>query len=283
MRNPAGADLYRPLLPNTEGSRLDEIFSCLASGGETAQESFTTMLAEDGVLLRRDHDLSHVDYQVRLPGDEKMAEYQDLMDRMSPVVELMLDISIRVGRIVGRQQSEMFQAMIENGIDPTVARARTNAAHQYSGHGGPIPRLARTMINSTKVDQVIGEALNEFREGRKPVITFHSTGAGLFNEQAGNADDEGFLPDDRRLNLADQIWRVAESVFRIKIDGDAADARDRDETVAGMADSLSELIAGIPGDLPASPVDGVIEGLRRKRLIGRRRFRGAFIAIAAEE
>ncbi|MDE0303359.1 MAG: strawberry notch C-terminal domain-containing protein [Albidovulum sp.] len=266
MRNPAGADLYRPLLPNTEGGRLDEIFSCLASGGETAQESFTTMLAEDGVFLRRDHDLSHVDYQVRLPGDERMAEYQELMDRMSPVVELILDISIRVGRIVGRQQAAMFTAMIENGVDPAAARARTNAANQYSGHGGPIPRLARTMINSTKVDQVVEEALGEFREGRKPVITFHSTGAGLFSEQARLADNEGRLPGSRRLSLADQIWRVAESVFRIKIDGTAADARDSDEAVAGMAENLGELIAGIPGSLTASPVDAVIDGLRKNGL-----------------
>ncbi|MCY4461243.1 MAG: strawberry notch C-terminal domain-containing protein [Albidovulum sp.] len=267
LRNPAGADLYRPLLPNTEGSRLDEIFSCLSSGGETAQESFTTMLAEDGVFLRRDHDLSHVDYQVRLPGDSRMAAYQDLMDRMSPVVEQMLDISIRVGRMVGQRQARMFHAMIENGVEPNAARARTNAANQYSGHGGPIPRLARTMINATKVDQVVEEALAEFREGRKPVITFHSTGAGLFNEQARLADDEGFLPGDRRLTLADQIWRVAESVFRIKVDGEAADAREINETVAEMAETLSRNIAEIPDGLLASPVDGVIEGLRKSGLL----------------
>ena len=208
-----------------------------------------------------------------------MAEYQNLMDRISPVVELILDISIRVGRIVGLQHAALFQAMIENGVDPATARARTNAAHQYSGHGGPIPRLARTIINSTKVDQVVVEALKEFREGRKPVITFHSTGAGLFSEQARNADAEGILPDSRCLSLSDQIWRVAESVFRIKINGEAVDARDRDETVAQMADRLGELIAEIPGDLPASPVDGVIEGLRRNDL-STARFRDAYIATA---
>ena len=50
LRNPSGADLYKPLLPDTEGGTLEEILASLSPGGETAQESFTSMLAEDGVF-----------------------------------------------------------------------------------------------------------------------------------------------------------------------------------------------------------------------------------------
>ncbi|MCE2523365.1 MAG: strawberry notch C-terminal domain-containing protein [Rhodobacteraceae bacterium] len=258
MRNPAGANLYIPLLPDAEGGRLDRILADLAPGGETAQESFATMLGEDGTYLRRDHDLSNLEFEYRLPDDGRIAAYQEIMNRMTPVVELMIDASLRVGALVGRAQSQRYAQMINDGVDEQTARTQCNALFQYSGAiGSPLVRLARVTINAIKVDQVVEEAVNELNEGRKPLITFHSTGASLFNELA--ADNQA--SPDVKLSLSDQIARVAESIFRIKLDDQIQDARQRDREIGNISHRLSSMIAEMPDDLPASPVDSVIEKL----------------------
>ncbi len=258
MRNPAGADLYRPLLPAVENRRFDSSLDDLVPGGETAQESFTTMLSEDGVFLRRDHDLSTVEFEIRLPDDQQIAGYQEIMNRFSPLVELMIDASLRVGSLIGRAQSRRYAQMVADGLDEETARAQCRALFQYSGAvGGPLVRLARVAINAIKVDQVVEEVLNEIREGRKPLITFHSTSASLLNEIAADRQEMMETP----LSLSDQIVRVAESIFRIKYEDTIQDARERSPEIRAISERMSELIARLPADLPVSPVDAVIEKL----------------------
>ena len=263
LRNPTGANLYRSLLPDAEGDRLDEIFAGLGSGGETAQESFTTMLAEDGVFLRRDHDLSNIEFQVRLPDDGRMARYQDLINRFSPLVDLMLDASLRAGALVGRSQMVHYQRLIAQGYERRAARAAVGSLYQYAGAaGGPLARLGRITMNALKVDQVVEEAVNEIREGRKPLITFHSTGEALLSEvTTGNSPVHA--DEAAALSLRHQIGRLAESIYRVRVNDVVEDARILDLGIAELAGRIDGMIAELPSNLPVSPVDAVIEGLAR--------------------
>ncbi len=263
LRNPKGANLYRSLLPDAEGDRLNDILEGLVSGGETAQESFATMLAEDGVFLRRDHDLSNIEFQVRLPDDERMARYQGLIDRFSPLVDLMLDATLRVGALVGRSQMAHYRRLIQLGYEQRSARAAVGALYQYSGAaGGPLARLARITMNAIKVDQVVEEAVSEIREGRKPLITFHSTGEAVLSDvAAGNSSIDA---DGSALSLKHQIARLAESIFRVRLDNAIEDARALEPGIAELANRVNETIVALPSNLPVSPVDAVIEGLARQ-------------------
>ena len=263
MRSPDGADLYATLLPPTEGNRLDGVLDGLASGGETAQESFASMLAEDGVYLRRDHDLSNIEYHVRLPNDDRVAAYQAVMDRFSPLVESMLEASLRTGEIIGDTRSVRFRELIGAGVDARRARAECDSRFHYSGNaGGPLARLARVTINALKVEQIVDETLSELQEGRKPMITFQSTSAELFNELAA----ESGVSDYGDLSLRHQIARVAETVYRYRIDGETHDSRNERVEIAELSQRIDAMIADIPGDLPVSPLDAVIEALAERGL-----------------
>lgn len=230
-RNPQGMDLYDPLLPQGEAANVAGILENIASGGEVAQEAFATMLAEDGVMIRRDHDLSATDYQVHLPDDQKMLEYQDTMNRFSPIVEGMIDVSTQIGEIVGRVQAVQFRRMVNGGMDPRQARSMTNELSQYSlAIGGPLSNLARIMMNAIKVDQVVEAAVNEMDQGRKPLITFHSTNAALLNEVSRHEDgarrtDEE-LAELPEMTIRDQIRRIHNGLYKMKIDGDVLDPRE---------------------------------------------------------
>ncbi|MEP1879383.1 MAG: strawberry notch-like NTP hydrolase domain-containing protein, partial [Roseibium sp.] len=181
-RDPKGMSLYTSLLPKVEEGRLDTLLTNMAAGGEVAQEAFASMIAEDGAMIRRDHDLSNIEFKVNLPDDETMLGYQSIMNRFSPIVEMMIESSSLISGHTRRRQAVEYQDAIDNGLSPQAARARTNEMNQYSiGLGSPLSNLARITMNAIKIDQVVDAAMNEIREGRKPLITFHSTNAALLN------------------------------------------------------------------------------------------------------
>lgn len=265
MRDPKGADLYRPLLPpSKENSQIDLIIDSVANGGETAQECFTTMLAEDGVFLRRDHNLSNIEFLVRLPNDERIAYYQNIITLFSPLSELMLGASLKVGALVGRGHDLYYQDLIAQGMDDKSARANTNSLFQYSAMAGsPLANLARLTINTIKVNQVVEETMNEIREGRKPQVTFHSTYNRLFSETVMNSTGEMEIP----LSFCDQVERVSEQIFNVVIGGTKTDARELDPEIAQIHEEIQRSIDRLPKDLPASPLDAVIEGLEANGLV----------------
>jgi hypothetical protein len=264
-RDPSGMNLYSALLPASSEEGLKTILDNMSSGGEVAQEAFATMLAEDGVMLRRDHDLSNIDFQVSLPDDDTIVHYQKVMNTFSPVVELMIEASSEIGAHLGRRQSLAYHEMIQNGLSRQAARAATNEMNQYStALGSPLANLARITMNAVKVDQVVDAALQEIAEGRKPLITFHSTNAGLLNELA--RDETGAMSEEAMnnatdLTLRDQIRRIHNGMYRVKIDGEWSDARDVYPDIAQTYQMIEDHIDNIPDNLPVSPVDALVAKL----------------------
>lgn len=230
-RDPKGMDLYKPLLPQVEGSNVSEILEHISSGGEVAQEAFTTMLAEDGVMIRRDHDLSATNYEVNLPDDARMLHYQDVMNKLSPIVESMIDVSGQIGELVGNAQSLERARLVAGGMDAREAKARTNEASQYSmSIGDPLSKVARFTMVALKVDQVVEAAVNELAQGRKPLITFHATNEMLIREASrdedGNLLSEEELAAMPELTIRDQLRRIHETLYKMKIDGERLDPRE---------------------------------------------------------
>lgn len=264
-RNPQGLNLYRPLLPATAGEGLATILENIQSGGEVAQESFASMLAEDGVMLRRDHDLSNIEFQVNLPDDRRVLQYQDVMNRFSPIVEGMIDASTQIGELVGRRQALEFRNLVNRGVPEHVARQQTNELSQYSlAIGGPLANLARITMNALKIDQVVEVAAGEMDMNRKPLITFHSTNSALLSELTRTPD--GPMSDEEAaalppLSLKDQIRRIHQALYMVTLDGDRQDARQVSRDVAEAARRVDALIDQLPDDLPVSPVDSLKEKL----------------------
>ncbi|MCY4445163.1 MAG: strawberry notch C-terminal domain-containing protein [Rhodobacteraceae bacterium] len=259
MRDKHSADLYKPLLPNVEGFRLNNFLEIKSSGGESAQESFTSMLAEDGVYLRRDHDLSNIDFQVRLPDDSTMSRYVEEMNKFSPLVEKILDCSIQINLYLNRYSGHYFQRLIEEGVTRSAAHAEVVSSISHFSPGGPMSRLARLMINSLKVDQVIQEVVNEIREGRKPLITFHSTGEMLLAELIAQ-DSSLAQGKEIHLSIIDQLRRVTQKMFTDR-SSENIDLRVENDDIRELSLEIDTLIDGICPELPAFPIDYIVAKL----------------------
>ena len=272
FRDPKGVDLYTPLLSGNGAEEIKELTDGVAVGGEAAQEVFATMLAEDGVFLRRDHDLSNVDFRVALPDDETIRRYQEQMNTISPVVELMIEASGAISERLGRLSAREYQRARARGLNHSAARAASNELNQYSiPMGSPLSLLSRIAMNAIKVDQVVDAALAEIEEGRKPLITFHSTNEALLKEMSRGVDWAGLestlLSDiDGEIRLLSTPQQAEEP----EADGDQpeADGDQVDENEAGAGDDVAE-VAQEPQPVEISEADReMIAALRsRKRLI----------------
>lgn len=264
LRDPTGVDLYAPLLPDEVDAKA--IFEQVKTGNEVAQETFTTMLAEDGVMVRRDHDLSTIEFNVRFPDDEKVARNREYMDILSPIVEEMLNLSLRISTLNEGVAARQYRDLIARGVREETARARVNATTQYSlGFGSPLLNLTRSYMNAIKVDQVVQEAVAEIAEGRKPLITFHSTNAEVLKDSLRNDDGE-MLSDEElmalpHLTIKDQLRRIHNGMYRHRINGEMSDARQTWPEIGEAFDRIDQLIERIPDILSVSPVDAVIEGI----------------------
>ena len=264
-RDPRGLNLYRPLLPDAPQEALHEILDGIESSGTVAQEAFASMLAEDGVMLRRDHDLGNIDFRVDLPDDARMARYQEIMDMLSPIVEGMIGASLRIGEFVGRRQALEFRRMIDEGVAESVARERTNELQQYSmSVGGPLANFARICMNALKIDQTVEAAAREALADRKPLITFHSTNAALLQEvlrlDLRRVAQGGDL--SVKLSLKDQVRRIHEGIYEVTLDGDRIDVRSVSREIAALSRRIDELADALPDDLPVSPIDSLKEKLQ---------------------
>lgn len=265
MRDPKGLDLYEPLLPRTADDQLSEILRSVENGGEVAQESLTTMLAEDGVFIRRDHDLSKTDFEVNLPDDERMMRYQEVMNRFSPVVEAMINTSVTISETVNQNRAQIRRDLENRGMEPAEILRHTNALSQYSmGLGGPLANIARITMNALKIDQTVEAAVSELNAGRKPLITFHSTNSALFNElsrdENGTKLSDEALSEIPELSLRDQIRRIHERIYFARLNGERTDTRTINPEVAAAYDSINALIDQLP-ELPVSPLDALVERL----------------------
>ncbi len=85
-KRPDNLELYAPVLPAPY--RRDCLTELLQAGGAPLQEVFSQMLAEDGVLVRREHDLSQIAFRTA-PDRRREARNRDLADRLAGILEQM--------------------------------------------------------------------------------------------------------------------------------------------------------------------------------------------------
>ncbi|MEW5424985.1 hypothetical protein HNS03_24080 [Amorphus sp. 3PC139-8] len=262
QRTPEGVDLYSSVLP--QGVDRDAIERSLHLDGAIAQEAFATMLAEDGVLLRRDHDLANIEFEVRLPSDRQADLYRAQLDALSEVVSGMLDASVLVSRRVDQAVRQAVQQARGRGLTEEHALLQAHSRNQYSiNFGSPLLLLTKVYLNGMKVDQVVENAIKELGEGRKPLISFHSTSEALLKElmrEEGAAATDEDLAAFAGLGMRDQVRRIHERLYKVKLDNGRRDIRETDEGVRAHSEMVLGLIDGLP-DIPVSPVDAVIEGL----------------------
>src|SRR5690606_1498767 len=95
-----------------ESINITQVVSAMKSEGEAFGEVFSSMLAMDGALIRREHDLSKVDFVVDV--DNKYTERNEqIAGQVSGILGMMAMISGEINHMLQRMSAETRNALTE--------------------------------------------------------------------------------------------------------------------------------------------------------------------------
>lgn len=174
---------YKKVLPPS--LRNEETLLMLEAGGNALAEAMSQYLAEDGVLIRREHDLSGLSIEVKT-DDLRRERNRAYADALAPILSRMA----KLARLVNDEIEVKNEENEKNGIKPGREKWYT------ANFGSRLSPLVRQFITALEVDYCVDQCLEALAMGEKPVIVIESTMESLMRELASDGDDTGFSEDD---------------------------------------------------------------------------------------
>ena len=256
---------YAPLLP--DGMTSEELSHMLDKGGESFQEVLSGMLVSDGVMIRREFDLSDLVIET-IVDSARIERNRDVMDAIAPVLSAFSSLDeLAAARVATMNAAAREQAQGEREPRPRGRRRRGEAPQEErrgsvtrAGHGSFLYSITRLVLSSLKVDMTVDLALASLRNDEKPVIFVENTVESLLSEVGIDADaeDTGLGPDIRTL-----FRRVLrQSVSARDRTGAVETRRDLREGSDALA-SAHDRVAAMIEDLPPIPLSAIDEIKRR--------------------
>ncbi len=181
-KRPDNLELYAPVLPAPY--RRDCLTELLQAGGAPLQEVFSQMLAEDGVLVRREHDLSQIAFRTA-PDRHREARNRDLADRLAGILEQMAYLGGDIQAMIDEENQRLAEALGDSD-----ERRGARAGLQSMNFGSRLYQLNRLFLLALKVDHAVEFGLGELQAGRKPVFVLEHTLETLLREVITNRFDE---------------------------------------------------------------------------------------------
>lgn len=253
------------------GMCAGDIAETLEVGGEPLQEILSAMLAEDGALIRREHDLSHVQFET-LVDEEFRERNEEMADALAEILQQLSAMSGDVSLHAVKLEKEIKKNLEKLSEEQ---RQGSRMGVSYTNFGSRLYNLLRQFQLAIKVDAAIADSLQSLAEGRKPVYVLEQTfEAVLVDALAGEDGEEAVLADGvtiEPLTFRDVLFRVLDRIDKISVRNGYGEVTVEDpislaETPeeAGawldLKDRLREKIAAFP-DLPILAIDQIREGL----------------------
>ncbi len=166
-------NIYSRVFP--AGMNTSEIGDALAKGGEPLQEILSVGLAEDGRMIRREHDNSNVEFRIahdeaRLERNEAWAN--SLAKVLAAMSVLSGEISDQVNALNAKHMATLQQSMAQAGNAKKVTRS---IGVEYTNFSSRFYNITRTFMMAIKADLAAEKAIEARQAGRKPILTVENT------------------------------------------------------------------------------------------------------------
>jgi len=213
--------LYSRMFPGT--LRVGTISETLTRGGEPMQEIVSAMLAEDGRLIRREHDLSSIEFRVTAETqrrDRNVAwanSFAEILASMSDLSGDLGDIASKLNEAYVKEANAKAEALHQSNL--LVATQKANAMGKKLGVAGGVKtpkkpkaiptggmgytsfasklyNISRAFNMSLTADLAADKALAALESGRKPVITVENTMETTIRELIEGVDLDGVMEDE---------------------------------------------------------------------------------------
>lgn len=218
-----------------------EIAAMMRKGGEQFMEVVSSMLVTDGVMIRREKDMSKLEISQHLDSD-RVERNRDHMDALAAVIGEMAVLSGEMDRVVNARNNA--NESILKGIQL-----------KRMGFGSPLYTMTRLFSAALLAEYAAERAVTALQNGEKPIVLVENTIQGILKDaelDGGNAPD-----------FKDVMRRILGQLTKMSYtddDGDTnrVDVADGNENMQGTLLRINEMIDQLP-DLPASAID-VVKG-----------------------
>lgn len=267
---------YRRALPPSW--RTETARELLASAGNSLAEVLAQALAEDGVLVRREQDLSGID--IKLEIDEKnVGRNRVYQDRLAPILRRMA----RLQRSV--------ESLIDVRNEEAEAAGGKSAKEKWytSNFGSRLSLIRRQFLTALSVDHCVERCIGSLLAGEKPVVVVEATMESLMRDLAGektydNVEDPDDVPDSAIPDTTDtppdfpaalrlMLDRIMQMSVKRGKDTDAEKVPVDDPYCQRDADAIREMLEDFP-QLSLSPIDDIKDKVEAE---GRRLFAAGVI------
>ncbi|TXI24235.1 MAG: hypothetical protein E6Q67_03175 [Roseateles sp.] len=225
--------IYARAFPETVN--VGSLTETMKRGGDGFAEVFSSMLARDGALVRREHDLSRLEFVLEADVGN-MARNREVADK---VATIMGAISYAAGDL-----SKLMIRLSQTSIDALKAARGVRSQHQRANifsssfaAGSMLYQVQRRMNAALNADNAVRLALADLELDIKPVIVFDDTGESyvrrvMQDQEIISPDGKPTRPDFIRMpNLRDLMRKVLEDVETVKITEVTLDEVDAAESV----------------------------------------------------
>ena len=282
--------IFRRLFPQSVD--VEALHVTLKNGGEVVQEALSSMLAQDGAMIRREHDLSMVKFLPKVDNAKRVKRNTEHADLLAEILASMVALT-RESRIMVESMSEETKDVLLNAkLLEAANQGKTNVKPsdfskdleqvgviKRSPIGNSFYTIMRSFLVLLKTDLAAEEAVEAIREGCKPVIVLDHTMESELMRRVGELKDQGLTRDtpfgtfveapDFRFVLKDAL----EAMCKVSLDGNDLEVKKRPEFSA-IIRHIESLIDKFPV-YPTSPIDVVrqkieMEGFTVAELSGRK-------------
>ena len=173
----ANFHIYGKVFPSSVD--LVNLPETLKQGGESLMEAISANMARDGVFVRREQDLSKLEFVSREPSEEQRLFNREANDKVAVILRRMAYLAGDVGKEVGE-----INAGLKKAWDAIPESERSGKRLQASSmnFGSRLYNISRQFLLSLVVDSAADAAIEALEQGRKPVIAVENTGESLLRE-----------------------------------------------------------------------------------------------------
>lgn len=177
-KTPKNLHVFARALPET--INVAALSETMRRGGESVAEIFSGMLVRDGALIRREHDLSKLEFVVEI--DHANSE------RNNEIADRIAEVMGQISFVAGDLEKMMFQISqgqleaLRRARNARVEMLRVNVFKSGFGAGSMLYQVQRRLNAALNVDNAIRLALSAIESGCKPGIIFEDTAESYVQE-----------------------------------------------------------------------------------------------------
>lgn len=188
-------------------------------GGEAFSELFSSMLARDGALTRREHDLSRMERVIEI-DDVGRSKSIELSDAVAGVMNQIALVSGDIDRMMVRLNSDVLKDL-RAASEVRTSMLRVDVFSSSFGAGSMLYQVNRRVLAAINAEHVVRLCEKSMADGLRPIVIFDDTGEALTNsllDEAARLAPDGVRPDVlREPTVKDLLRQILRRLDRVRV------------------------------------------------------------------